>query len=66
MLEWNDHRGSLFLAKSDLLLVLFEDVQFVSELLRRLERDCEEQEDVIEPGDDTVCLVAVKPNQRIV
>ena len=47
--------------QSDLLLVLLEDLQLVLQLLGGLEADGEEEEDVVDPGDDTLRLVPVEP-----
>ena len=47
--------------QSDLLLVLFEHLQLVLQLLGSLETDGEEQEDIVDPGDHTLSLVSVKP-----
>ena len=44
-----------------LLLVLFEDVELVAELLRGLQRDRQQQQHVIHPGHHALRLVAVKP-----
>ena len=54
---------SSLLTEPDLLLVLLEDVQLVSELLGGLQRHGEQQQHVIDPGDHTLCLVSVKPEQ---
>ena len=48
--------------QSDLLFVLFEHLQLVSELLCSLEADSEEQQDVVDPGNHALRLVSVKPN----
>ena len=52
---------SSLLTEPDLLLVLLEDVQLVSELLGGLQRHGEQQQHVIDPGDHTLRLVSVKP-----
>ena len=55
---------SSLLTEPDLLLVLLEDVQLVSELLGGLQRHGEQQQHVIDPGDHTLRLVSVKPEQE--
>ena len=52
--------------QSDFLLVLLEDLQLVLQLLGGLEADGEEEEDVVDPGDDTLRLVSVKPGHALV
>ena len=44
-----------------LLLVLFEDVELVPELLRGLQRHRQQQQHVVHPGHHALRLVAVKP-----
>ena len=52
--------------QSDLLFVLFEHLQLVSELLGSLEAHSEQQEDIIDPGHHALCLVSVKPGDSLV
>ena len=53
-------------AEPDLLLVLLEDVQLVPELLGGLQGHGEQQQHIIDPGDHTLRLVSVKPEQTLV
>ena len=52
--------------QSDLLLVLFEHLQFVLQLLGRLQGHGEHQEGVVHPGHDTLGLVAVETRDALV
>jgi len=50
--------------QSYFLFVLLENVQLVPQLLRSLQGHGQKQEDIIHPGNHTVCLVPVKPDSQ--